>query len=218
MTNAMRMVATMVQLQESHNLQVAADWRLRGLPFHRAIWVECAELLDHFGWKWWKHQTPDLGQVKLEIVDIWHFGLSLLMQEQRVDAALAEQLASVTAAARGESSAGALVDIAEAFRTSVESLALAALRDRTFDLSAFVALMAVLPLEMRELFELYVGKNVLNRFRQDHGYQQGSYRKLWSGQEDNAHLLALVRELDPTQDGYAAALYAALDARYQATT
>ena len=34
---------------------------------------ECSELLDHYGWKWWKHQATDLDQVKLEIVDIWHF-------------------------------------------------------------------------------------------------------------------------------------------------
>ena len=83
MSEARRMLATMVALQESHNLQVASDWRTRGLKFQRAIWVECAELFDHFGWKWWKQQTPDLGQVKLELVDIWHFGLSQLMQEAK---------------------------------------------------------------------------------------------------------------------------------------
>jgi hypothetical protein len=30
-----------------------------------------------------------------------------------------------------------------------------------------------------------VGKNILNQFRQDHGYKEGSYVKIWNGQEDN---------------------------------
>ena len=94
MNDALRMLETMVALQESHNVQVASDWRSRGLPFQRAIWVECAELLDHFGWKWWKRQAPDLGQVKLELVDIWHFGLSQLMQEGQATGPHAAELAA----------------------------------------------------------------------------------------------------------------------------
>jgi hypothetical protein len=26
-------------------------------------------MLDHYGWKWWKKQTPDTEQVILELVD-----------------------------------------------------------------------------------------------------------------------------------------------------
>ena len=33
-------------------------------------------MLDHYGWKWWKHQSPDLDQVRLELVDIMHFAMS----------------------------------------------------------------------------------------------------------------------------------------------
>ena len=32
-----------------------------------------------------------------------------------------------------------------------------------------------------ELFSLYIGKNVLNGFRQNNGYKSGEYRKLWQG-------------------------------------
>ena len=30
-----------------------------------------------------------------------------------------------------------------------------------------------------------MGKNVLNKFRQDNGYKQGLYKKEWNGIEDN---------------------------------
>lgn len=39
-----------------------------------------------------------------------------------------------------------------------------------------------------EWFKQYTGKNVLNVFRQDHGYKAGTYIKVWDGREDNEHL------------------------------
>ena len=39
--------------------------------------IECGELMDHVSYKWWKKQTPDMEQVRLEVVDIWHFGYLL---------------------------------------------------------------------------------------------------------------------------------------------
>ena len=218
MNNALRMLETMVELQDAHNLQVASDWRQRGLPFQRAIWVECAELLDHFGWKWWKHQPPDLGQVKLELVDIWHFGLSQLMQEGRVDGPAIADLAATLTAPPAAGRAESRTDDAEVFRASVELLALTALQSGQFSTTAFTALMHGLAMDLHELFELYVGKNVLNRFRQDHGYSHGHYRKTWGGREDNAHLLEIADAIDPTRADYIAVLYAALQERYAATS
>ena len=76
-------ILTMLNLQDSMNTRVHPEWRTQGYEWYRAIWVECAELMDHYGWKWWKKQQPDWEQVKLELIDIWHFGLSdLLMQHE----------------------------------------------------------------------------------------------------------------------------------------
>ena len=226
------MLQTMLQLQEGHNVLVAADWRERNLPFNRAIWVECAELLDHFGWKWWKRQRPDLGQVHLEIVDIWHFGLSCLMQDadtelRQIAAAFVplydredheqyhDQLGTQPSTVPAPGGTANAEHAAERFRTCVEQLARNAL-DNTFNVEHFVALMQALPMSFQALFELYVGKNVLNRFRQANGYADGSYRKLWNGREDNVHLLEVAAELRPEQPDYLEALHAALAARYAA--
>ena len=39
--------------------------------------------------------------------------------------------------------------------------------------------------DLQKLFDIYIGKNVLNKFRQDHGYKDGTYKKIWNGVEDN---------------------------------
>jgi len=200
------MLQTMAELQDAHNRQVAADWREREFDYYRAVWVECAELLDHFGWKWWKHQQPDLDQVRLEVVDIWHFGLSMLLLDGDLDDAVVDQFCDL-----GQPRA------AERFRGDVEALALAALGERSFSVPAFINLMDALGMSLAELSADYVGKNVLNGFRQANGYHDGSYRKTWNGREDNEHLVELVRELDVTADDFAERLQAAIAARYALT-
>ena len=146
-SQAQAMLHTMADMQEQHNVLVHPQWREQGFEFYRAMWVECAEMLDHFGWKWWKQQTPDIDQVKLELVDIWHFALSELMRERAIDPAVAEQLATVS------------VDKAtdpESFRLAIETLAAACLSTRSIDLSAFCAAMAALPMDYAELYALYI--------------------------------------------------------------
>ena len=204
-SQAQAMLHTMADMQEQHNVLVHPQWREQGFEFYRAMWVECAEMLDHFGWKWWKQQTPDIDQVKLELVDIWHFALSELMRERAIDPAVAEQLATVS------------VDKAtdpEGFRLAIETLAAACLSTRSIDLSAFCAAMAALPMDYAELYALYIGKNMLNRFRQNNGYKSGKYRKLWQGREDNEHLIELLDELSDVPERLPERLYAGLEARY----
>jgi hypothetical protein len=44
-----------------------------------------------------------------------------------------------------------------------------------------------------ELYELYMGKLVLNIFRQEHGYSDGTYIKFWGdGLEDNQVLEKII--------------------------
>ena len=197
----------MADLQDRHNREVHPEWRDQGYEYYRAVWVECAELLDHYGWKWWKHQTPDLDQVKLEIVDIWHFGLSEMMRGGELDPA---GIGAEYAATIEQHLAAPALD----FRTAVEHLAERTLCTQGFPLGEFIDLLNSLPMGFDELFEMYVGKNVLNTFRQAHGYKTGNYVKVWSGREDNEHLMDLVRGLDPANDQFAADLYQALESRY----
>jgi hypothetical protein len=49
-------------------------------------------------------------------------------------------------------------------------------------------------LDLISLYRLYVGKNILNQFRQDHGYKEGTYIKVWNGEEDNVVMQRLWEE------------------------
>ncbi|MEM7099594.1 MAG: dUTP diphosphatase [Pseudomonadota bacterium] len=202
---AIQMLNTMASMQDEHNKHVHPDWRNEGYEYYRAIWVECAEMLDHFGWKWWKKQTPDLDQVKLELVDIWHFALSELLRSGQLEDSVADLLAQ--SEIQDEPSA-------DSFRTSIEQLAESTLRTRSFVLDDFVGAMTKLPMTYAELYSMYVGKNVLNNFRQAHGYKDGTYQKLWQGREDNEHLVEVLNALETRGTFTPQDVYQQLEARY----
>lgn len=196
----------MLEMQNAMNTKVHAEWFNQGFEWYRAIWVECAEMLDHYGWKWWKKQTPDTEQVILELVDIFHFGLSLRIDGETSYQELAEQL---TAELEKPTQA-------DDFKQTLELLAASAVANKTFDAAAFAGCMAQIGMDIDDLYRGYVGKNTLNFFRQDHGYKDGSYIKVWNGQEDNEHLVEVVKSLDINQDNFAELVYKGLEARYPA--
>lgn len=196
---------TMLAMQDRMNTRIHPQWIDQDFAWYRALWIECGELIEHYGYKWWKKQTPDMEQVRLEVIDIWHFGLSALFAGDKSVEAIAEDIA---AELEGFSPAG--LDVREA----TEALALHALQTQGFCPRRFWELMHAAGLDFTRLHSAYVGKNVLNFFRQDHGYQAGTYQKLWTGREDNEHLVEVLAELDSTAEDYADQVYAALQARY----
>ncbi len=196
----------MLDLQNTMNSKVHSEWQTQNFEWYRAIWVECAELMDHYGWKWWKYQEPDTEQVALELIDIWHFGLSLLLQSgESVDSIckrICEELVISTDT--------------DDFRVDLESFTGLTLSDKEFHIGAFARLMAGINMDFATLFSGYIGKNVLNFFRQDHGYKEGTYRKLWhDGREDNEHLVELIQILDTDRTDFKNELYKGLSTRYE---
>ncbi len=194
----------MLQLQDQMNQKVHSHWRDQGFEWYRAIWVECAELMDHYGWKWWKKQEPDREQVILELVDIWHFGLSQMLESEADLSVLTKKIVSGLD----------LSSEPKDFKLSVEEFSEAVLRAKAFDLKAFSGMMVAIGLSFDQLFQGYIGKNVLNLFRQDHGYKQGTYSKVWGGMEDNEHLVEIVRSLNSGDTDFQQAIYKGLKARY----
>jgi hypothetical protein len=198
----------MLVLQDEMNRHVDPGWRGAGRAWHRAIWIECAELMEHHGgWKWWKHATPDLAQAVLEIVDIWHFGLSLRLVTG----------AGIDAVAAGIVEDWETAPPAQDFLADVETLARAALAEQRFAVAPVRHLLAACGGGFDDLYRNYVAKHVLNVFRQDHGYRDGTYRKIWHGREDNAVLVELLPALDVDGGDFRGAVYAALAERYAAS-
>ena len=204
LSTAINQIQQMLSLQNAMNSRVSDSWRDNNYEWYRAIWVECAEMLDHHGWKWWKHQEIDVPQVQLELVDIFHFGLSLrLMTGAAVDD-IATTLAQELTHKSDESD----------FKLALEVLAGKAVSGKAFDAAAFADCMRLINMDLDELFRQYVGKNTLNFFRQDHGYKEGSYIKVWHGKEDNEVLADVVQTLDASDADFQKQLYQALEAKY----
>ena len=209
-------ILNMLQMQHRMNSRVHEDWISQHFEWYRATWIECGELMDHVGYKWWKKQTPDIEQVRLEVVDIWHFGLSALFEPDTDLEVLAGEIADDfrigAPAVSDEQSAS------QRIHAATEALAQHALETKGFSVPLFHTLMQACDLSADVLYRHYVGKNVLNFFRQDHGYQDGTYIKEWQGREDNEHLSEVLESLDATAAGFPEAVYEALASRYADVT
>ena len=198
-------ILTMLKLQDQMNQKVHPDWVSQNYEWYRAVWIECAELMDHVGYKWWKHQECDIEQVRLEVIDIWHFGLSAMFDTTKDFEMMASQIVEAIATHDPVE-----MDI----RTATESLAQHCLQTGGFSVTLFWNLLTAAGLDFEALYRSYVGKNVLNFFRQDNGYKEGTYIKQWAGREDNEHLVELLADLDTGSEDFADRLYHALSQRY----
>lgn len=184
-------------LQNRMNSVVNPGWINANYLWTRAIMVEGNEALDHYGWKWWKKlPDPDMSQFHLELVDIWHFALSNELVHAGGDAH--EAAANIRVAVRNpryqfyrgmDPIDLRHLDIRDLLHVLIGSAAFG-----EFHLTAFQQLMEKSGMTWQDLHKSYVAKNVLNLFRQAHGYKEGTYQKIWDGREDNEVLTELVEK------------------------
>lgn len=206
---------TLAGLQDSMNAKVNPSWRHSNYPFWRAIWTEVGEATGYIQWAWWKALGPKTIatrhaqlQFNLEMADVLHFGISQYLQSRFNDRdgidnqenqsqfdceELAEYFAdSYEHAVNRTAQRGIpLIEL-------LEQVAYDALGSRHFDTSSFFAAAYVGGLSGPALIAYYHGKNVLNMFRQEHGYKQGDYIKNWGTDanpvEDNVALAELIED------------------------
>lgn len=198
-------IKEMLDLQNKINEKVHPNWREQNFEWYRAIWVECAELLDHYGWKWWKKQSPNQAQIELELVDIWHFGLSILLSNYDIE----KSISLISEGMIDQRGSGK-------FRENLEDFTSNTLQTRSFDLKRFNQVMNDVGLTFEKLYVGYISKNVLNSFRQDKGYQAGTYIKDWGGIEDNEYLIRLASKMDPKSENFSSELYTLMEREYEA--
>ena len=198
-------IKEMLDLQNKINEKVHPHWREQNFEWYRAIWVECAELLDHYGWKWWKKQNPNQAQIELELVDIWHFGLSILLSNYDIE----KSISLISEGIMDQRGSGK-------FRENLEDFTSNTLQTRSFDLKRFNQVMNDVGLTFEKLYVGYISKNVLNSFRQDKGYQAGTYIKDWGGIEDNEYLIRLASKIDPKSENFSSELYTLMERKYEA--
>jgi len=195
-------ILLMLQLQNQLNDATnGEDWvkgvtkNKKTINWQRCIYMECAEMIDSFPWKHWKNieVEPDWDNHQIEVVDVWHFIMSLAIEKYSnsmkggIDE-LANDISELEAFSKIDTDAKKFAK-QDVIIEKVENIMRISLSKEPLDIeelvSEFFDLSAMSSLNLDTLYRLYVGKNILNQFRQDHGYKEGSYIKIWDGEEDN---------------------------------
>ncbi|MEQ1533210.1 MAG: dUTP diphosphatase [Sideroxydans sp.] len=217
MTISESQLITMLELQDGMNSKVNPEWVAANNNWHRAIQVEGVEAIEHHGWKWWKKQDCDMAQLRMELVDIWHFMLSASIQAKFGNIALAkmEMMAELNLRQKSVQFDNQYYVLTQLSLLDKLDLLVGLAAAKRASLALFESLLHDCDMEWNDLFKQYVGKNVLNVFRQDHGYKAGTYIKVWDGREDNEHLVEVLEIVDLESPDVRDELYSSLKARYQ---
>ncbi len=226
----MTKLLSMLQLQQELNDATnGAGWEAgitkngKKINWRRCIYMESAEMIDSFGWKHWKGiaQETDYANLQIEIVDVWHFVMSLLLEFNNQSRTIEELATDIVSTPQYQRLLGTKIpefatdDMLMGKIENVMRLSLIPVSPEMMGASIeeFLELSFMGGLNLEQLYRLYVGKNILNQFRQDHGYKDGSYIKMWDGVEDNA-VMKRAWENDP--DMSPRELYAVLKTVYPA--
>lgn len=211
-------ISTLFTLQAGMNDRVDPNWLNANYPYLRAVVIEAAEAIEHHGWKWWKHQERDTPQLQMELVDIWHFLLSEILlrcggdkeaAKAYLQNQLARQIAQEVLCFDGQEIELSGLSLLDKLQTMIGTAAAGRI-----ELALFQSALSDSGMNWDELFRQYVGKNVLNLFRQEHGYQEGTYSKLWAGREDNEVLVEILDALDPSHPEFQGQLHSQLTKEY----
>jgi len=171
------------------------DWK-------RCTYLECAELIESYPWKHWKNidAQPDYANIKIETVDIWHFIMSQSLEDYKV-----QNLGNIETLAANIKSLSNFqtfnANIIPTTKNHYEQIKIVEVLMKTIFceestetlMASFIDVAVQSGLNLDALYTLYIGKNILNTFRQDHGYKDGSYIKIWNGEEDNITMQSILK-------------------------
>ena len=214
----------MVSLQEKLNVFTCGEkWKEgwckntkgeRETVFPLAVKLELAELIDSLNWKHWKdvEGEPDYNNLFMEYVDVLHFMLSIMIilesEEHITDIDVIKSNTGM-GYVYIPLKAGITATSDDVIKTSIElSDQLTYIMD-SYDIGPDYSLdLGVLFLKLTEnvlsftgktfedVYKLYLVKNTLNIFRQNNGYKEGTYIKIWGGKEDNVVLEEISKDME----------------------
>jgi len=200
----------MLKKQDELNILVAGDnWKEKGFRWDIAILQEGAELIDSTPWKWWKSGSFDLENIKIEIVDILHFVLSIALEEG------IDNIESIENAMKKEASG---INKYDMIVDSTSELIVSTLEGMSPEKLLFLisSISGNAGMTYDDMAKLFFGKSVLNEFRQKNGYKTGEYIKNWNGKEDNEAMIELALRVKSTNpDDIEKELYSLLEEEYK---
>jgi dimeric dUTPase (all-alpha-NTP-PPase superfamily) len=169
----------------------------------RCIHMEVAELIDSTPWKHWKNisDAPDINNIHIELVDVWHFLMSYILQETNIPKAVSMVNTHCIYEAVEIEDIDIKLVVKEAEKLSYVAFAIETGNMPQFSgverfIDQFFRCCKLAGLSFNWLQKLYIGKNALNKFRQDNGYKEGTYIKVWNGKEDNVVMIAILEKME----------------------
>lgn len=168
-------VEKLLAMQDQLNSYIHPEWKKQNFDWNFAIIDECREIKEHLGWKWWKENyqcgltEQNRKQVQLEVIDILHFVLSCAAETGGIIKA------SLYTEWLNNGNQWNPSDLNEAVGYMLEECVTQS--SNIYESWTTLAILSGLTTE--QVIETYTQKFVLNKFRQDHGYKDGSYCKEW---------------------------------------
>jgi len=213
-------IKTMLTMQDKLNVLVCGkNWKdnfcensSKPISWFFAILDESTEFLNSFQWKHWKDTDPtstttikvkngeipviDLKNAKMEVVDLWHFFISMFLAKHSKNLNNPNQKKRLIKEVAMEKER--LEPLFEGFATMetyLEKMVMFAAQNEPARGMGMLQLLGdFIGLDFDEVFEIYIKKNTLNIFRQEHGYKEGTYKKIWNGKEDNECLIEILAD------------------------
>ncbi len=195
------MFSKMLKIQDGLNFKAYDEsWREKGkslaFDYCLAASQEIGEYLNSYGYSWWSKSPQDLDNCITELVDAWHFIMSSLLIDDfysEIQPTNYDRISRLVNSQYEESHSSKLEktnkkDVLD----EAKVLQILLLVGNTSYIESFFILCSYTGVDLELLYCRYLGKSVLNKFRQLNGYKQGTYSKTWSigetKEEDNYYL------------------------------
>ncbi len=205
-----KQIKEMYELQIKQNEQIHKEWYKQGYDWDLAIKMETAEAIDSLNWKHWKNlknEKIDLDNFRVELVDIFHFILSKEIEywlnedeyEHEVDIYDTIMTDFDLCLNKHNTNNDTLLSITKKFfKSDLEDPFI----ENSYGL--FFAIFDKLDMSTEELYKSYIIKNLLNQHRQNNGYKEGIYKKIWEYEnkevEDNVVVFELSSKIETNED------------------
>ena len=212
-----------ITLQTKLNEIVHPLWHKQNYDWTQAALMEAVEAYDSLPWKWWKHQSLDKQNLQTELIDVFHFILCQSIEQDihhntnqtkqifdtltLVEPVFTELDKQITNTNNPEDK---VTILKHSIKELIQNLATPETDLLTIFLSWFAAYTQT-GLTLQDLQIAYLTKNTLNILRQELGYKEGTYQKIFDYPpyhqlEDNQVMSLIQQQLDITDPNFATKL------------
>lgn len=185
------------QYELDYKIMPNRDEIVNDKKIYRAIILETAEAIECLPWKWWKKQEINKKNLYIELVDIYHFLLSLInLQTDKIKTDLIILIDDIYNTEQINK-----INFDNIIDTDIENLINTFEKLMLYSLNQNLNLVAItftrlvkMIMDYETLDKIYFGKNMLNEIRSKYGYKTGQYKKVINGKEDNDILFDLIEK------------------------